>query len=84
MIAGPRRFSVEIGGFVTSAAPNADLAGELEGEERMPRTARRGGTLAEMRYGCLQRFYKYRLRPFNERQRGVDWQSLKISPLHIV
>ena len=38
---------------------------EPEGKERMPRTARCGGTLAEMRYGlrCLQNFYKYRTAP---------------------
>ena len=52
-----RRFRVEIGGFVTNAALSADFGAikELEGKERIPRTARCGGMLAEMRYGlrCL-------------------------------
>ena len=60
-----RRFRVEIGGFLTNAALSADFGAIKgpEGKERMPRTARCGRMLAEMRYGCLQNFYKYRTAP---------------------
>ena len=62
-----RRFSVEIGGFVTNAALSVNFSAikKLEGKKRMLQTARYGRMLAEMRCGLryLQKFYKYRTAP---------------------
>ena len=81
-----RRFRVEIGGFLTSAALSADFGAIKgpEGKERMPRTARCGRMLAEKRYGCLQNFYKYRTAPFMDAvlARSAMWPTASILSAH--